>query len=108
MLADAPKFSEKAEELKALIESHDEVIAHNATFDMTMVDNEMKRCGLTVNWPTVICTVEATEFMKGHRLKLANLHELLFGEVFLGAHRAENDVRALARCLLQLRAMGVV
>lgn len=106
ILEGASTFAEKAEELKTFIESHDEVIAHNATFDTSMIDIEMSRCNLKVKWPKLICTVEATEWFKGHRLKLIDLHEFLFGERFEGAHRAENDVRALARCVEQLKTMG--
>lgn len=108
MLVGQPEFKEKAEELKALIEGHDEVVAHNAAFDKGMLDFEFKRAGLEVKWPTVICTIESTMHMKGYRLKLAELYEILFSEKFEGAHRAEADVRALARCFWKLREMGQV
>jgi DNA polymerase III epsilon subunit-like protein len=103
-----PRFSVHAEELKKFIEGHDEVVAHNLSYDKSMVDFEMKRAGLTVEWPELICTVEATEHIKGHRLNLTSLHELLMGEAFSGAHRAEADVRALANCFRALRETGVV
>jgi DNA polymerase-3 subunit alpha (Gram-positive type) len=108
MLKDEKPFSAIAQHILELIEVHDEVVAHNLSFDKTVVDVEMKRCGKKVKWPSLICTVEATEYMKGHRLNMNALHEMLFGVVFTGAHRAENDVRALARCFNELRKMGVV
>ncbi len=86
----------------------DEVVAHNLAFDKAMMNIEFRRCGLTPTWPQGICTVEATEYVKGHRLNLTSLHEHLFGEPFGGAHRAENDVRALARCFWKLREMEIV
>lgn len=101
-------FADRAALLAGLISSHDEVVAHNLAFDKAMMNIEFRRCGMTVNWPEGICTVEATEYMKGHRLNLAGLHETLFGEEFDGAHRAENDVRALARCFWKLREMEIV
>ena len=107
-LFDAPWFTEKATAIKDFIEQHDEIVAHNMSFDKAMIDFEMKRANLEVNWPTIICTVESTDYMKGHRLKLADLYELLFGEKFDGAHRAEVDVRALSKFFFQLREMGVV
>jgi DNA polymerase III epsilon subunit-like protein len=110
-LVGKPSFSSEprlAQEIKSLIESADEVVAHNLSFDKSMVDIEMKRLNLSLRWPRLICTVEATEHIKGFRLSLSSLHELLFGEAFTGAHRAENDVRALARCFVQLRATGIV
>ena len=108
MLVDAPFFSESAENIKLMIEGHNEVIAHNAAFDTGMIDLEMKRAGLTVTWPKIICTVESTIHIKGHRLKLSDLHQVLFGEDFDGAHRAESDVRALRRCVLKLRELEMI
>jgi DNA polymerase-3 subunit epsilon len=103
-----PKFGENALEIKKYIEEHDEVVAHNLSYDKTMIDFEMKRAGLKVEWPELICTVEATEHFKGFRLNLTSLHEFLIGEPFSGAHRAEADVRALAACFRALRETGVV
>lgn len=108
MLADKPNFGDHAEEIKAIIEKHDEVVAHNLSYDKAIVDFEMKRYGFEVEWPDLLCTVEATEHLKGFRLNLNALHELLFGEGFSGAHRAENDVRALANCFRELRTSGSV
>jgi len=108
MLAGKPKFKQHAEEIKRIIEFHDEVVAHNLSYDRAVVDFEMKRAGIEVEWPELICTVEATEHIKGFRLNLNGLHELLFGEPFAGAHRAENDVRALANCFRELRTTGNV
>ena len=109
LIKDAPLFYSKAQELKDHIESHDRVVAHNLTFDMAMVDNEMDRVNLKVKWPKDrICTVEQTEHINGHRLSLALLHEHLFGVGFPNAHRAENDVRALARCYVELVKRGEV
>lgn len=108
MLTDKPAFSERAEEIKALIEDHELVVAHNLSFDMAMVNFEINRCNKAVAWPRPLCTVEATIHIKGHRLNLNALHNHLFGEDFTGAHRAETDVRALARCFFELRKTGVV
>ena len=102
-VAGQPPFKECAEEVKRLIESCSAVVAHNLSYDMAVIDFEMKRAGLEVEWPIEkICTVESTEHLKGHRLKLSDLHELLFGEGFKGAHRASVDVMALMRCYTEL------
>lgn len=110
MLANEPKFVEKAHQIKSLLESCDIVFAHNLGFDMAMVDFEMERAGIEVNWSNVrmVCTVEATEHFKGRRLKLIELHEHLFGEGFENAHRAENDVRPMVRCFIKLWEDGVI
>jgi hypothetical protein len=39
--------------------------------------------------------------------KLIELHEILFGESFVGAHDAAADVRACARCFFELKKRGV-
>jgi len=109
MLDDAPLFPQKAQELKAFIESCDTVVGHNLTYDRDMVDNEMRRINEVVKWPKdQICTVEQTEHIKGFRLSLTNLHTHLFGEGFPNAHRAETDVRAMTRCFIELRKRGEV
>lgn len=85
------------------------VIAHNISFDIGMVENETRRCGThrEFRWPKRrICTVEQTEWIKGHRLNLASLHTELFGESFPEAHRAKNDVSALIRCSSELYTRG--
>ena len=102
-LSAAPAFAERAKEIKTLIESADEVVAHNLSFDKAMIDNEMNRAGLAVKWPALVCTVEQSEHYLGFRLNLSKLHENLFGEVFSGAHRAGADVKALARCFREMR-----
>jgi len=108
MLNDQKPFSSIAQHILELIEVHDEIVAHNMSYDKAVIDFEMKRLGKKVRWPELICTVESTEYMKGHRMNLRSLHEFLFGEPFENAHRAENDVRATAKCFLELRKMGVV
>lgn len=108
MLNDQKPFSSIAQHILELIEVHDEIVAHNMSYDKSVIDFEMKRQGKKIKWPDLICTVESTEYIKGHRLNLGSLHELLFSEPFTGAHRAENDVRALTRCFVKLREMGIV
>jgi DNA polymerase III epsilon subunit-like protein len=109
MLIGQPLFFDKADELRTLIEGCDRVVAHNLKYDRDMVNNEMLRISRFVKWPDeMICTVEATEFLKGFRLGLNVLHEHLFGERFKDAHRAEPDVRALVRCYIECRKRGWV
>jgi DNA polymerase-3 subunit alpha len=100
-------FRENAEAVKSLLWSCDSVVAHNLSFDMAIIDFEMKRMELDCDWPDIrICTVEQTEWFKGHRLNLQALHEHLFDEGFEDAHRARNDVNALTRCFNELRERG--
>lgn len=98
-----PKISSIWDDMKAKAESCDRVVAHNAGFDMNVLNLEAERLELPeLQWPEVFCTVENTEHLFGRRLKLSELHEHLFGEQFKGAHRARVDVEATARCYFKL------
>jgi len=109
LVKDAPRFPEFSPQLAEFIESADAVVAHNLSYDMFVVESEMSRAGMGIKWPVVrICTVEATEWMKGFRLSLTMLHEELFGEAFASAHRARTDVEALVRVFNELRERGDV
>lgn len=109
MLSTAKPFLANAFEVAKIVSRADEVVAHNLAFDLAVVDAEFARLGERLDWPADrICTVEATEWLKGFRLSLSALHEHLFGEVFKGAHRAKVDVAALARCFFELRSKGYV
>jgi DNA polymerase III epsilon subunit-like protein len=103
-VAGAQPFATFAGQVKEIIERADAVVAHNLSYDWFVVNQEMDRVGVKVDWPKIrICTVEETEWINGFRLNLSALHEHLFGEPFSGAHRAREDVQALTRCYLELR-----
>jgi DNA polymerase-3 subunit epsilon len=100
----APKFQVIAETIKSLIGRSDEVIAHNLSYDLFVLETEMKRINRTVIWPKLkTCTVESTEWIKGYRLSLSAMHEEFFKEPFSGAHRARVDVEAMIRCFKHAR-----
>jgi DNA polymerase III epsilon subunit-like protein len=101
-LREAPSISEVMPRIKALIEVSPVAIAHNAGFDREVIDVEALRCQTDIRWPRMICTVEQTVHLKSRRLSLSELHEMLLGESFLGAHRARADVHALARCVAEM------
>ncbi len=46
-LADKPVFAEVAEKFLEFIGTDSKLVAHNAGFDMTFIDFELKKCGLT-------------------------------------------------------------
>lgn len=108
-LIGAPPFREKAEEIAALMQGADRVVAHNLSYDLAVTDFEMQRCNLPrLRWPERICTVEATEYFNGYRLNLTALYKELFNEAFADAHRAEADVMALSRCYQELVKRRVI
>lgn len=103
MLKDAAPWGDHASRVSDFFVDADLVVAHNLSYDMAVVDTEMERLETTMDWPeSRVCTVEATEHLKGHRLNLNALHEELFGEGFRGAHRARVDVGALSKCFIAL------
>lgn len=98
----------------------DVLVAHNMAFDLPIVGAELVRLrgtNMLQDVPT-ICTKEAsTDYCKipfpggGRGYKWPNLQELhdtLFGERFDDAHDAGVDVKAGARCFLELLNRGVV
>jgi DNA polymerase III alpha subunit (gram-positive type) len=103
MVAERASFKDYFPIIKILLESAPVVIAHNLSYDMEMIDIECEKLGQRINWPQrQVCTVEQTEWVKGYRLNLSALHELLFEEKFEGAHRAKVDVMATLRCAVEL------
>lgn len=103
MLKDCKQFKDHSGAIFDLLENKAPVVAaHNAAFDKEVIDVEASRLGLEIEWPFVMCTVEQTMHMKGYRLGLSALHELLFGETFADAHRAKVDVTAMCRCVVEL------
>jgi len=108
MLEKAPPFKHYVPAITKFMAGGTVAIAHNATFDKDMIEVEAERLGITIPLPRMICTVEQTMHLKGHRLSLSDLHELLFGERFEGAHRAKVDVAALLRCCVKLHKMEML
>ncbi len=108
MLKDAPPFGAVADAIARNF-SINPIIAHNASFDREMLEFEFERIhGVKPSWMLTrwICTVEATVHLKGFRLGLQHLHEHLFGEKFVDAHRARPDVIALERICIELFKRG--
>lgn len=114
-VADKLPFRVHAQDVAEFFEGAEMVVAHNLSYDVAVVETEFERWALasgekkTIVWPQVpLCTVEATEHLKGHRLNLSALHEHLFGEPFAGAHRAREDVEAMGRCFVELWDRGEI
>lgn len=106
--ADYEPFAVNALKIKNYIEEHDVCLAHNILFDWGITNFEMQRCKLEVNWPPLIDSVEKTEWIKGFRLSLTDLHIELFDKKFEGAHESKTDVIALKDCWIELLKRGWV
>lgn len=107
MFEKEPRFGFFAPTIRAAIEREGVTpIAHNLSFDKDMVEIEFERLGEKIEWPAGLCTVEQSIHVKGFRLTLGGLHSELFGEPFVGAHRAKVDVAALTRCAVEMFKRG--
>lgn len=102
-LADQVPIEKELDNIREFFSDADRVVAHNLSYDMAVTDIEFERYKKPpMKWNGPLCTVEATNFLKGYRLKLIDLHELLFDEKFEGGHRARIDVQAMTRCYKEL------
>jgi DNA polymerase III epsilon subunit-like protein len=113
MVADKPTFQQLAIKVIKSINRAERVVAHNAMFDVEMVNLELARVMVDgpwqpPRWPEIWCTVEQTEHWFQHKLPLGTnsrgktgLYPLLFKEMFKDAHRGETDVRALAKVYME-------
>lgn len=111
MVSNAPVFADVYPELCTLFEGTRCLVAHNASFDVSMLANELLRIDKLIHFPWPkhhICTIERSHHIKGHRLNLTKLHTLATGKPFEGAHRAKIDVFALVRCFNWLVEEGHV
>jgi DNA polymerase III epsilon subunit-like protein len=109
MIADAPTFKEVKTDIVNLIASAPAAIAHNLSYDKDMVEIELERLKEKVSWPSrMICTVEQTVHLRGHRLNLTKLHGLLFPAETFVAHRAGSDVDALTKIAVELFARDII
>jgi DNA polymerase-3 subunit epsilon len=109
MVTGKPKFASIADRIIEQLETADVIAAHNLSYDLAILDFEMRRINKKYPLPkTKICTVEMSEHLFGYRLTLTALHEALFGEQFSGSHRAREDVQALKRCYYELMRLGEI
>ncbi|UUX91406.1 3'-5' exonuclease [Methanoplanus endosymbiosus] len=96
------------------------LVAHNISFDYPVVCAELARYGIEneIEDKESVCTMRPKPVKDycalprkngGYKTpKLSELHEILFGESFAGAHDAAADVRACARCFFELKKRGVL
>jgi DNA polymerase III epsilon subunit-like protein len=110
-LKDKPPFAFYYKKLCEFFLGAESVVAHNMSFDKSMIYFELLRLDKVCQFPwppNHICTVEASFSLNNRRLSLANLHKIATGREFEGAHRAMIDVEALLRCVKWLRNKGML
>jgi DNA polymerase III epsilon subunit family exonuclease len=99
---DAPKFREIIPDLADMFAGADILVAHNAQFDLGMLQNELKRVGYdSFPFPeTIICSVQEYFPEFGRRMKLEDLYLKKLGKPLVQTHRASDDAAALLEVLL--------
>ncbi|WP_105169807.1 exonuclease domain-containing protein [Pseudoalteromonas sp. T1lg23B] len=99
MVADAPEFSEIADQVTAMCEKAI-FVAHNVNFDMGFLKQEFQRLGAVFSKPK-LCTVQlARKYLPGHSsYSLGKLCDAL-GIELKQHHRALEDATAAANILL--------
>lgn len=105
-LADKPTFLELYEEVAGFVLGEDTWVAHNLGFDLGVLVCDLKRIGKEFAFPyppNGICTVDRTFHMKGHRLKMTDLYELLMKKKLAQSHRAMADALALLEIVRKLK-----
>lgn len=94
------------------------IVAHNMAFDLNVVSCEMIRIRMsadrivkricTMQASTAFCRLPPFRFGKWKWPTLQELHNKLFGCDFEGAHDALDDVKATAKCLVELVKQNVI
>ena len=98
MLEEKPSFQEIIVPLTKFFFGGHKLVAHNVQFDVGCLKYELQRIDRMTKFPwppNHVCTVEKSMYIKGHRLKLGDLYEIVIGKKIEHAHRAMNDVKAL-------------
>ncbi|WP_067052044.1 3'-5' exonuclease [Methanofollis ethanolicus] len=95
----------------------DWVVAHNLAYDRRVVAEECERAGCADpleplrGWCTMVGSARYCGIRRQGGYKwptLSELHQVLFGRPYDGAHRAREDARACARCFFALAEAGEV
>lgn len=102
----------------ATLDSAEYIVGHNISFDIHVVDAELFRRGVDVQLSSMksYCTMLAgTDYCKlpgryGHYKwpKLQELHKILFGVEFDGAHNSAADVEATCKCFWEMRRRKII
>jgi DNA polymerase-3 subunit alpha (Gram-positive type) len=111
MLKNAPSFIEVVDDIADIFRGQEIIYAHNCSFDINMLVNELTRYDLQYKfpWPSrQRCTVEISHPIKNKRLKLIDLYEMATGSRNFRAHRALDDTKALAKIVKWLHKEGFV
>jgi DNA polymerase III subunit epsilon len=84
-----------------------QLVAHNASFDRSVLDNSLEACGLKASGWHIACTMlQAKRIFEGEITKLRDLCQKF--EISLNHHDAGSDAEACALVRLELLAMDML
>jgi DNA polymerase-3 subunit alpha (Gram-positive type) len=106
----SPTFLEFLPQLKEFFEDVDMLIAHNASFDMGVLNSELERieCKNFQAPKKIICTVLEYQHLFGGYVKLKDLYKHVLGVELHQTHRALDDCRALYEILKNNNFMEIL
>lgn len=110
-LAPEPPFVANLERLVDFFLGERMMVAHNCSYDRDMLSIELRRLNRLTRFPwppTHICTVEATQHLEGHRLKMTELYAKAMGRPLAQKHRALDDVLALVDIIRWCRSENLL
>jgi len=90
------------------------LVAHNIEYDEKVMGAELLRARIASTFFDLpkMCTMKlSTAFCQlpnGKQPRLSELHKILFGEYFDGAHNALTDTKATGKCFFELKKRGVI
>ena len=93
----APAFPEIFKQLANFFFGANTLIAHNLSFDLIVLVQELKRIKKQYAFPyppVQFCTVEQSMHIKGYRLKNDELYKIATGKEMTEKHRARTDALA--------------
>jgi DNA polymerase-3 subunit epsilon len=116
-LAEGHRLRDVLADLSSAAAGAQAIVAHNASFDGSVIAAEYLRLGLespfrreemvcTMKQSTDYCRLPGTYGFKWPTLD--ELYQVLFGAPTSVAHDAGSDVAACARCFFELRKRGVI
>ena len=97
-----PTFAELLPEISKVFKKADAALAHNASFDLGMMNNDAVRAnGKPFPLPEIcLCTVQEYKHLFGFNPSLKVLYEKILGKPLAQTHRAMDDVNALIEILV--------
>lgn len=111
VLSNRLPFINHVEVMQKFFLGEDTLIAHNMSFDASILRFALQRVGMEYKfpWPPYqLCTAELSADLFGKRLKLIELYEKIHNKKPTQNHRGLDDCYLVVECLPYLRKAAVI